>query len=61
MPKDSNDAENIDKILAELKDEPVEESITPKKEIKNPYKDKKNDDFNTYEFSDNKDLSDEDW
>ncbi len=61
MPNDSNDTEDIDKILAELKNESVEESNTPKKEIKNPYKDKKNDDFNEYEFSDDKDLSDTEW
>ncbi len=61
MPNDSNETDNIDKLLAELKDETVEESKIPKKEIKNPYKDKKNDDSNTYEFSDEKDLSDDDW
>ncbi len=61
MPEDSNDTEDIDKILAELKNEPVEESNIPKKEVKNPFKDKKNDDYNTYEFSADKDLSDEDW
>ncbi len=61
MPKDSNETEDIDKILAELKNEAVEESNTSKKEIKNPFKDKKNDDYNEYEFSDDKDLSDGDW
>ncbi len=62
MPKDSNETTDIDELLAELKNEPVEESNTPKKkEIKNPYKDKKNDEFNTYEFSDDKDLSDTEW
>ncbi len=61
MPGDSNDTEDIDKLLAEIKDEPVEESNIPKKEIKNPYKDKKNDESNEYEFSDDKDLSDTDW
>ncbi len=61
MPRDSNETEDIDKILAELKDEPVEESNTPKKDDKNPYKDKKNDDYNEYEYSDDKDLSDGDW
>ncbi len=61
MPKDSNETTNIDELLAELKNETVEESNTPKKEIKNPFKDKKNDEFHEYEFSDNKDLSDEDW
>ncbi len=61
MPEDSNETQDIDKLLAELKDEKVEESIVPKKEIKNPYKDKKNDESNTYEFSDDRDLSDSDW
>ncbi len=61
MPNDSNETEDIDKLLAELKDEPVEESTVPKKSIKNPYKDKKSDESNTYEFSDDKDLSDAEW
>ncbi len=61
MPKDSNETDNIDELLAELKNETVEESNIPKKEDKNPYKDKKNDDYNTYEYSDDKDLSDDDW
>ncbi len=61
MPKDSDETTNIDELLAELKNETVEESNIPKKEIKNPYKDKKNDESNEYEFSDNKDLSDDDW
>jgi len=69
MPKDSDETTNIDEILAELKNETVEEStlnergepLPTKKEIKNPYKDKKNDESNTYEFSDDKDLSDAEW
>jgi len=58
-PEASNDGE-LDKLLAELEKKPEEADI-PKKDDKNPYKDKKNDDYNTYEYSDDKDLSDEDW
>ncbi len=61
MPEDSNETANIDELLAELKNETVEESIVPKKQIKNPFKDKKNDEFNEYEFNENKDASDADW
>ncbi len=61
MPSETNDDVNIDKLLEEIKGETSEVSDTPKKEDKNPYKDKKNDDSNTYEYSDDKDLSDDDW
>ncbi len=60
MPSDSNDDVDIDKLLAEIKGETSEES-NKSKEVKNPFKDKKNDDSNTYEYSDDKDLSDDDW
>ncbi len=68
--EDSNDGE-MDKLLAELEHSPEESDIIVEKQIKknldekkpivNPYKDKKNNDFNDYEFSDDKDLSDDDW
>ncbi len=62
MPKDSNETTDIDELLAELKNETVEESNIPKKkEIKNPFKDKKNDESHDYEFSDDKDLEDNLW
>ncbi len=61
MPKDSNETTDIDDLLAELKSETVEESIPSKKEIKNPYKDKKNDESHEYEFSDDKNGNDEEW
>ncbi len=62
MPKDSDETTDIDELLAELKNEPVEESNIPKKkEIKNPFKDKKNDESHDYEFSDDKDLEDNLW
>ncbi len=61
MPSETNDEDNIDKLLAEIKNESSEVSDIPKKEIKNPFKDKKDDEHNTYEFSDDKDLSDDDW
>ncbi len=61
MPRDSNETEDIDKILAEFKGEPVEESNKSKKEDKNPFKDKKNDDSNTYEYSDDKEMDDFEW
>ncbi len=60
MPTETDEDGKIDEILAELKNDTSEESIIPKKEIKNPYKDKKNDESNTYEFED-KLNSDEDW
>ncbi len=58
-PKDSDDGE-LDKLLAELEKKPEESDIS-KKEVKNPFKDKKDDDFNSYEFSNDIDLSDNDW
>ncbi len=61
MPTDSDETTNIDDLLAEIKNETVEESNIPKKEIKNPFKDKKNDESNNYEFSDDKTEADIDW
>ncbi len=58
-PNDIDDGE-LDKILTELGKKP-EVSDSSKKDDKNPYKDKKNDDSNTYEYSDDIDLSDNDW
>jgi len=55
MPTDSNEDDNIDKLLAELKGETSEESNTSK-----PKKQYKNDDNNTYEVNDDT-KSDEDW
>ncbi len=67
----------INELLAELEKEtlPEDSSKTNKtndedsglagprgdKKIENPYKDKKNDDSNTYEFSDDKDVADIEW
>ncbi len=61
MPEDSND--DLDALIAEMSppDTKSEESIPPKKEIKNPYKGKTNDDYNDYEWSDNKKDNDVDW
>ncbi len=58
-PKDSNDGE-LNKLLAELGEKP-EESNSSKKDDKNPFKDKKNDDSHEYEYSNDIDLSDNDW
>ncbi len=58
-PKDSDDGE-LDKILAELGKKP-EESDSSKKDDKNPFKDKKNDEQHEYEYSNDIDLSDNDW
>ncbi len=69
---ESND-EELDKLLAEL-EKPSEDS-NPSEKIKdvqaeetlkkikheNPYKDKKNDEYNEYEYSDKLDEADEDW
>ncbi len=55
MPKDSDDGE-LDKLLAELGKEP-EESNIPKKGIK----DKKNDENNSYDYSEDLTSSDLDW
>ncbi len=65
---------DIDKLLKELENEavPEESSIIIEKQIqrandeKKPDKkpewaDKKNDDYNTYDYSDDKDVVDEDW
>ncbi len=57
--KETDDG-GLDKILAELEKKP-EVSDIPKKVDKNPFKDKKNDDSNTYEYSDDIDLSDTEW
>ncbi len=57
--KDSDDGE-LDKLLAELGKEP-EESDPSKKDDKNPFKDKKSDDSHEYEYSNDIDLSDNDW
>ncbi len=60
--KDSNEDVELDKLLTELgKPNASEESNSSKKDDKNPFKDKKNDDFNEYEYSDDIDLSDGDW
>ncbi len=58
-PKDSDDGE-LNKLLEEIGKKP-EESDSSKKQDKNPFKDKKNDESNTYEYSDDIDLSDGDW
>ncbi len=60
--KFSDDA--LDKLLADLpsgKENKAEEKPIIKKKDESPFKDKKNDESNTYEYSDDKDLSDEDW
>ncbi len=69
-PQDSNDGE-LDKLIEELEKQPEESDIIVEKQIKNnldekkpivnPYKDKKNDDWNNYEFSDDKEESDDNW
>ncbi len=60
--KDSNEDAELNKLLEEI-DKPTtsEESNPPKKDDKNPYKDKKNDESNEYEYSDDIDLSDIEW
>ncbi len=60
---DSNEDEELNKLIEEL-DKPTtsEESIISKeKKDKNPFKDKKNDESNTYEYSEDIDLSDDEW
>jgi len=60
--QDSNEDAELNKLIAEI-DKPItsEESKIPKKEDKNPFKDKKDDENNSYEYSDDIDLSDGDW
>ncbi len=60
--KDSNEDAELNKLLEEI-DKPItsEESNSSKKDDKNPFKDKKNDESNTYEYSDDIDLSDAEW
>ncbi len=60
--KESNEDAELNKLIEEL-DKPItsEDSDIPKKVDKNSIKDKKNDDFNTYDYSDDIDLSDGDW
>ncbi len=61
-PNDSNDDAELNKLLEEIgKPNTSEESKSSKKDDKNPFKDKKNDEFNEYEHSDDIDLSDGDW
>jgi len=57
-PDASDDAE-LNKLIEEI-EKPAEEANISKND-KNPYKDKKNDEHNTYEYSDDIDLSDDDW
>ncbi len=57
MPTDSNDELDVDKLLAELKNEDSEES----KNSKNPFKDKKNDDTNNYDYKETADENDFEW
>ncbi len=57
MPKDSNETENIDDLLAELKNETVEESPIPKKISK----DKQNTDSHVYEYVEKADEDDTNW
>ncbi len=60
-PNDSNDDAELNKLIEEIgKPNTSEESNSSKKD-KNPFKDKKDDEHNTYEYSDDIDLSDEDW
>lgn len=62
MSQTSNEEKNLDKLLAELeKDKISEDESIPKKEDKNPYKDKKNDEQHDYEYSDNLDEPDTEW
>ncbi len=61
MPTETNEDAKIDELLAELKNETSEVSDNPKKEDKNPFKDKKNDEYNEYEYSDDKDGAEQDW
>ncbi len=66
-PNDSDD-EELNKLIAEI-DNPSEESKIPKKEEKTQYvnkhkpewADKKDDEHNTYEYSEDIELSDNDW
>ncbi len=61
-PDVSNDSAELDKLLTELeKPTTDEETKSHKKDDKNPFKGKKNDESNTYEYSDDIDLSDGDW
>ncbi len=55
MPKDSDDGD-LDKILAELGKDPEESDISKK-----TIKDKKNDENNSYEYSEDLTSSDMDW
>ncbi len=59
---DSNEDAELNKLIEEL-DKPTtsEESNKSRKDDKNPYKDKKNDEHNEYEYSNDIDLSDNDW
>ncbi len=57
---DSNEDVELNKLIEEL-DKPKSEESNNSKKDKNPFKDKKNDESNTYEFSDDIDLSDNDW
>ncbi len=74
-PPDSND-EELDKLLAELEKPSEESNISKNEEIKDKqaietlaklkhdkpeWADKKNDDFNTYEYSDKLDEADDNW
>ncbi len=61
---DPTSDEEINSVIASLQDDKLvsdEETSSKKKDDKNPFKDKKNDESNTYDYSDDIDLSDGDW
>ncbi len=74
-PPDSNEDAELDKLLAELEKEPSEElnnseiikdkqasdTLGKLKHDKPEWVDKKNDDYNAYEYSDKLDEDDEKW
>ncbi len=55
LPEDSSDSKT-----EKIKDKQAQDTV---KQIKDEpdWKDKKNDEFNTYDYSDDKELSDDDW
>jgi len=57
----SNDEQDLNKFLAELDKDKSSEEGTQSKKDKNSIKDKKNDEYNIYDYSDDMDLSDLDW
>ncbi len=56
LPEDSSSSKN-----EKIKDKQADETLKKIKHEKPEWADKKNDDYNTYDYSDDKELDDKEW